>query len=402
MRFQLLAGVAVVALCAASGASAQSATSGWYVAGDAGYHMPKDIKTQSSAGYDWTVSSEEDWAAFGRLGYRFSPNWRVEGEYGYRGSDIKSVRGGSVQPFGLCTAGPIRTAASPKCGEPKGEIKASSLMANVIYDFMPDSTFRPFVGVGAGTAWVHNKVYGQLSGVPAGAAAFQNTSFDDTDQAFAYQGLLGVAWEMSPNWSLDLTGRYLATKDLKWGSLTQNVGPAGGSVTDVGTFEGKYEDASVTLGLRYTFGSPPPPPAPPAPPPPPPPPPAPPAPPPPPPPPPAPVAYEAREFVVYFPFDQSILTPEAQAVVQQAADYAKSGGATKITVTGHTDTSGSDRYNARLSERRGKAVADGLVGMGVAATSLAVDWKGESAPAVSTGDGVKEPLNRRSAISINF
>jgi len=114
------------------------------------------------------------------------------------------------------------------------------------------------------------------------------------------------------------------------------------------------------------------------------------------------VAYEAREFVVYFPFDQSILTPEAQAVVQQAADYAKGGGATRITVTGHTDTSGSDKYNARLSERRGKAVADGLVGMGVAATSLAVDWKGESAPAVATGDGVKEPLNRRSAISITF
>ncbi|WP_369798228.1 hypothetical protein, partial [Caulobacter sp. CCH9-E1] len=26
----------------------------------------------------------------------------------------------------------------------------------------------------------------------------------------------------------------------------------------------------------------------------------------------------------------------------------------------------------------------------------------ESAPAVATGDGVKEPLNRRSTISINF
>jgi OOP family OmpA-OmpF porin len=39
---------------------------------------------------------------------------------------------------------------------------------------------------------------------------------------------------------------------------------------------------------------------------------------------------------------------------------------------------------------------------GVAADALAVDWKGESAPAVATGDGVKEPLNRRSTISINF
>jgi len=71
-------------------------------------------------------------------------------------------------------------------------------------------------------------------------------------------------------------------------------------------------------------------------------------------------------------------------------------------VTGHTDTSGSDKYNQKLSERRAKAVADGLAGLGVPATSLSVDWKGESAPAVATGDGVKEPLNRRSTVSINF
>jgi len=42
------------------------------------------------------------------------------------------------------------------------------------------------------------------------------------------------------------------------------------------------------------------------------------------------------------------------------------------------------------------------VGAGVAATALSVDWKGETAPTVATGDGVKEPLNRRSTIGINF
>jgi OOP family OmpA-OmpF porin len=62
----------------------------------------------------------------------------------------------------------------------------------------------------------------------------------------------------------------------------------------------------------------------------------------------------------------------------------------------------SEVQQAKLSERRAKAVADALVGAGVQATTLAVDWKGESEPAVATGDGVKEPLNRRSTISINF
>jgi len=111
---------------------------------------------------------------------------------------------------------------------------------------------------------------------------------------------------------------------------------------------------------------------------------------------------EAREFIVYFPFDQYILTPEAQTVVSEAASYAQSGNATRVVVVGHADTSGSAAYNVRLSERRAKAVADALVGLGVNGSILAVDWKGESAPAVQTGDGVKEPLNRRATIDIGF
>ena len=109
---------------------------------------------------------------------------------------------------------------------------------------------------------------------------------------------------------------------------------------------------------------------------------------------------EAREFIVYFPFDQYVLTPEAQTVVQEAASYAQAGNATRIIITGHADTSGSAAYNIRLSERRAKTVADSLVSLGVAGTALSVDWKGESQPAVATGDGVKEPLNRRATIDI--
>jgi outer membrane protein OmpA-like peptidoglycan-associated protein len=89
-------------------------------------------------------------------------------------------------------------------------------------------------------------------------------------------------------------------------------------------------------------------------------------------------------------------------VVQQAAQYAMQGGATQVVVVGHADTSGSLRYNQRLSERRAKAVADALVGLGVNQSLMQVDWKGETMPAVATGDGVKEPLNRRSTININF
>jgi outer membrane protein OmpA-like peptidoglycan-associated protein len=89
-------------------------------------------------------------------------------------------------------------------------------------------------------------------------------------------------------------------------------------------------------------------------------------------------------------------------VVQEAAKYSIDGHATREVIVGHTDTSGSVAYNMRLSERRAKATADAMVSLGVPAASLDVSWKGKSEPAVQTGDGVKEPLNRRATIQVQF
>ena len=42
----------------------------------------------------------------------------------------------------------------------------------------------------------------------------------------------------------------------------------------------------------------------------------------------------------------------------------------------------ASQYNLRLSERRAKAVADAMVGLGVAQTVMKVDWKGKTDLAV--------------------
>ena len=54
------------------------------------------------------------------------------------------------------------------------------------------------------------------------------------------------------------------------------------------------------------------------------------------------------------------------------------------------------------AERRAKAVSQALVAAGVQQAVMAVEWKGETDLAVPTADGVKEPLNRRTTIDINF
>ena len=73
-----------------------------------------------------------------------------------------------------------------------------------------------------------------------------------------------------------------------------------------------------------------------------------------------------------------------------------------VTVVGHTDTSGSSAYNVGLSNRRASVVRDALVSRGMAAGAITSSGVGETDLAKPTRDGVREPLNRRTAVTITF
>jgi iron complex outermembrane receptor protein len=106
----------------------------------------------------------------------------------------------------------------------------------------------------------------------------------------------------------------------------------------------------------------------------------------------------ARSYMVFFDFNKSDLTPEAVAIVDQAAKNAGPAKATELTVTGHTDTVGSDAYNMRLSKRRAESVAAELEKDGIPAAEIAIVAKGKRDLLVPTKDGVREPQNRRVTI----
>jgi outer membrane protein OmpA-like peptidoglycan-associated protein len=108
--------------------------------------------------------------------------------------------------------------------------------------------------------------------------------------------------------------------------------------------------------------------------------------------PPAPVAHS---YMVFFDFNKSDLTEQATAIVDQAAKNAPSAKVTQLTVTGHTDTVGSDAYNMRLSRRRAESVAAELEKQGIPSSEIAIIAKGKRDLLVPTADGVKEPQNRR-------
>ena len=107
-----------------------------------------------------------------------------------------------------------------------------------------------------------------------------------------------------------------------------------------------------------------------------------------------------KNFLVFFDFDRSNITADAQRVIEEAAAAAKAGNVSRIQLTGHTDRSGSDQYNLALGTRRGEAVKQALVRLGIPANSIAVISRGESQPLVPTADGVREPQNRRVEIML--
>ncbi len=105
-----------------------------------------------------------------------------------------------------------------------------------------------------------------------------------------------------------------------------------------------------------------------------------------------------RQFQVFFDFDKSDITDAAAKVIQAAADAVKAGNVVQLTVTGHTDTVGSAKYNQALSERRAAAVKSGLVADGVSGGEITTLGVGKTGLLVPTADGVREPQNRRAEI----
>ena len=108
-----------------------------------------------------------------------------------------------------------------------------------------------------------------------------------------------------------------------------------------------------------------------------------------------------QKFVVYFPFDSSKLTSESTREIMQVIDAAKTVKAKRVYLSGHTDRSGSDSYNNKLSDMRTNAVAEAIKGGGISGRILGLGAFGENINAVKTPDGVKSPPNRRVEILIS-
>jgi OOP family OmpA-OmpF porin len=110
---------------------------------------------------------------------------------------------------------------------------------------------------------------------------------------------------------------------------------------------------------------------------------------------------EPASFLVFFEFDDATVNSGAATVLDLVAAKYEEFGMADIEIVGHTDTSGSADYNEALSQRRANNVYQYLIQAGIPAGAMDVDARGESEPLEATADGVRNPQNRRAAITIS-
>jgi opacity protein-like surface antigen len=350
----------------------------WYIGASGGYSLlGKEMSKGSN--FDLYTIFKDSFVIDGSVGYDFG-NFRLEGELSFHNHNAKN--------FEVMNAGPLGFGS----GSATGKAKLTSYMINGVFDFgskFEDSKFEPFVGAGIGFADL------RLNNLRSGNVSFTN----GTDNVFAYQAFAGVRFAVSENFDISAKYRYLATSDSDMMTAQSEK------------FKTSYDVHDFMIGLTYRFGTsskpmvskpvmmaePAPTPT----------------------PTPEPVVVlsvpepvvvpepapepvlDLGPYKVYFAFDSSDLTIEALEILKAAAQNVALDENIRVSLGAHTDTSGSNSYNAKLGARRGASVRAELIRLGVNAEYITISNNIEKNQEVITADNVKNGYNRRVTIFLS-
>lgn len=89
-----------------------------------------------------------------------------------------------------------------------------------------------------------------------------------------------------------------------------------------------------------------------------------------------------------------------QEYIEKLKMYLESNPEAKVSVTGHTDSSGPRSVNVELSRKRADFIADYLVKSGISASQIQTESKVDSEPAASNSTPEGRAKNRRTEIKI--
>jgi outer membrane protein OmpA-like peptidoglycan-associated protein len=103
---------------------------------------------------------------------------------------------------------------------------------------------------------------------------------------------------------------------------------------------------------------------------------------------------------IFFDHDKFTLKPESMIELNRLADLLKKNPQIRIEIGGHTDNTGTRKYNETLSENRAKAVIDYLVTQGIQASRLSSRGYADTQPIADNNSEEGKALNRRTEFKI--
>ena len=101
---------------------------------------------------------------------------------------------------------------------------------------------------------------------------------------------------------------------------------------------------------------------------------------------------------VFYAFDKSSLSPEAEATLARQADWLKKHDSRKVLIEGHCDERGTREYNLGLGERRADAAARFFVNHGINGDRVRTISYGKDRPIAAQGS--QEEIHRMNRVAI--
>jgi peptidoglycan-associated lipoprotein len=111
-------------------------------------------------------------------------------------------------------------------------------------------------------------------------------------------------------------------------------------------------------------------------------------------------ARSALTAMVFFEYDQSDLTPEAQRILRDKVDVLRANPAVRLTIEGHADERGSNEYNLALGQRRAGSVLSYFTSLGLDGARFRTISYGEERPLNPASNEMAWSRNRRAAFVI--
>ena len=104
---------------------------------------------------------------------------------------------------------------------------------------------------------------------------------------------------------------------------------------------------------------------------------------------------------VFFDFDQSDLTTEAQDTIEKVVAWMQTYPDVTLTTEGHCDERGTREYNLALGERRANSVRSYMEALGIDGARLSTISYGKERPAVLGSNEAAWAQNRRAVFVVN-